>query len=254
MKQSLLELVQKHRLTVDVWELRFAGDLSAVTRPGQFVNLSLPGKFLRRPVSVSDWTPETLTLLVKTAGEGTRELVSSPDGARFDTLTGLGNGFSLPENVDFTEHMEHIILAGGGIGLAPLYGLAKLMKQHGIPVTVAMGFRSADDVFYTEQFTAQGCETIVATADGSMGQQGFVTDLLQKMPRKTYVYTCGPLPMLKAVHTLPHLTGGQFSLEARMGCGFGVCMGCSIPTAHGYKRVCTDGPVCDREELLWTAE
>lgn len=244
MKQVLLTLERSRRISADAWELTLAGDVSAVTAPGQFVNIALPGKFLRRPISVCDWTEERLTLLVKEAGEGTKELVRLPAGTKLDTLAGLGNGFGFsPEAVG-----ESPVLVGGGIGAAPLYGLARRMLEAGQSFRAALGFRSQEDAIYGEEFSALGCPVEIATEDGSLGKKGFVTDLL---PENAYVLACGPAPMLKAVHSLPQITGGQFSFEARMACGFGVCVGCSIPTANGPRRVCRDGPVFRKEEILW---
>jgi len=160
-------------------------------------------------------------------------------------LSGLGNGF------DLTKGGPHPILLGGGIGIAPLYGLARRMLDAGLTPTVGLGFRSAKDSFYLEEFAALGCPLMAATEDGSLGTKGFVTDLAKNVPQCDYAFVCGPTPMLKAVHGLPQLTGGQFSFEARMGCGFGACMGCSVPTVNGYKRVCRDGPILYREEIVW---
>ncbi len=242
MKQSAFTLERVRPLSVDTVELRFSGDTSDITAPGQFVNLALPGRFLRRPVSVCDWTPGELTLLVRIAGAGTRELADSPPGTAFDVLSGLGNGFTLSGIAP-----EDVILAGGGIGIAPLYGLAKALSRRGIRPVAALGFRSRADVFYLDEFRAV-CDTVlVATED----ENGLVTDILRQHPSRRYVYCCGPLPMLRAVYELPHLTGGQYSFEARMGCGFGACMGCSMPFRGGWRRICTDGPVFAREEIVW---
>lgn len=245
MKKSVFTLERARQLTGDVWELRLAGDTSAVTAPGQFVNIQLPGKFLRRPISVCDWDGEGLTLLVREAGAGTKELVRLPAGTELDTLTGLGNGF------DLSKAPEDAVLAGGGIGAAPLYGLAKRMIERGQRPAVALGFRSKEDAFYLEEFAALGLEVRAAAEDGSLGTGGFVTGVLEALPDCRYVLACGPSPMLKAVCALPRLTGGQFSLEARMACGFGACVGCTVATANGPRRVCKDGPVFRKEELLW---
>ena len=233
------------QLAGDIFEVILEGDTSAITMPGQFVNLDLPGFFLRRPISICDWDESTVKLLVKIAGKGTDMLVHLKSGVELDTLSGLGNGF------DFTLAGEHPILVGGGIGIAPIYGLARRMKAAGITPLVALGFRSAKDAFYLEEFKALGCELLVATEDGSMGMKGFVTDLVKSRPERDYILTCGPLPMLKALHALPQLTDGQFSFEARMGCGFGACVGCTVPTKDGYKRVCKDGPILYKEEIVW---
>ena len=245
MKQSVFTLEAARQLTGDVWELRLAGDTSAVTAPGQFVNLELPGKFLRRPISVCDWAEGSLTLLVKEAGAGTRELVRLPAGTELDTLSGLGNGF------DLAGAPENAALVGGGIGIAPLYGLAKRMLAAGRKPSLILGFRSREDAFYLEEFAALGLEVHIATEDGSLGTKGFVTDVLNSLPDCRYVLACGPTPMLRAVHGLPQIAGGQFSFEARMACGFGACVGCTIETKQGLRRVCKDGPVFRKEEIVW---
>ena len=245
MKKSLFTVEHTRQLTADTYEMILSGDTSAITAPGQFVNLDLPGHFLRRPISICNWTNEALMLLVKVVGEGTRDLVRSVPGTELDVLTGLGNGF------DISKAGEHPVLAGGGIGIAPLYGLAQRMLEAGMKPTVALGFRTAKDVYYLDEFAKLGCRLLVATEDGSMGTKGFVTDCIKAVPECDYVFTCGPLPMLKAVHSLPQLKDGQFSFEARMGCGFGACMGCTIPTTDGYKRVCKDGPILFKEEIVW---
>nr|WP_325247817.1 dihydroorotate dehydrogenase electron transfer subunit [uncultured Oscillibacter sp.] len=246
MKQSLFTLEHTRQLTADTYELVLSGDTSAITAPGQFVNIELPGKFLRRPISICNWSSEgALMLLVKVVGDGTKQLVRCVPGTELDVLSGLGNGF------DLTQAGQHPILLGGGIGIAPLYSLAQRMLQAGMTPTVGLGFRSLADAFYLEEFGALGCRLMVATEDGSLGTRGFVTDIARNVPECDYVLCCGPLPMLKAVHALPQLTGGQFSFEARMGCGFGACVGCSVPTVQGTKRVCKDGPILYKEEIVW---
>lgn len=246
MKQTLFTLEHTRQLTADTYELVLSGDTSAITAPGQFVNIELPGKFLRRPISICNWSSEgALMLLVKVVGDGTKQLVRCVPGTELDVLSGLGNGF------DLTQAGQHPILLGGGIGIAPLYGLAQRMLQAGMTPTVGLGFRSLADAFYLEEFGALGCRLMVATEDGSLGTRGFVTDIARNVPECDYVLCCGPLPMLKAVHALPQLTGGQFSFEARMGCGFGACVGCSVPTVQGTKRVCKDGPILYKEEIVW---
>ena len=244
MRESIWTLERTRQLTGDVWELVLFGDTSAMTAPGQFVNIELPGRFLRRPISVCDWDEGSLTLLVKEAGEGTRELVRLPAGTALNVLSGLGNGFDVagaPENAALV----------GGIGVAPLYGLAKRMLAAGKNFRVVLGFRSREDAFYLEEFAALGAEALTATEDGSLGTRGFVTGVLDGLPDCSYVLACGPTAMLKAVHGLPRLTGGQFSFEARMACGFGACVGCTIQTKKGLRRVCKDGPVFRKEDILW---
>nr|WP_325229446.1 dihydroorotate dehydrogenase electron transfer subunit [uncultured Oscillibacter sp.] len=245
MKKSVFTLERARRLAGDVWELRLSGDTSAITAPGQFVNLELPGKFLRRPISVCDWEEGRLTLLVKEAGEGTKELVRLPAGTKLNTLSGLGNGF------DLATAPEGAVLVGGGIGIAPLYGLAKRMLAAGRRVPAVLGFRSKEDAFYLEEFAALGAEVRTASEDGSLGTRGFVTDVLKELPDCRFVCACGPTAMLKAVHGLPQLTGGQFSFEARMACGFGACVGCTIQTKKGLRRVCKDGPIFHKEDIVW---
>ncbi len=245
MKEAMWTLERSRRLAGDVWELRLSGDASAVTAPGQFVNIELPGKFLRRPISVCDWDGQGLTLLVKEAGEGTKELVRLPAGTKLNALYGLGNGF------DPSAAPEGAALVGGGIGIAPLYGLAKRMLAAGRNFQVVLGFRSREDAFYLDEFAALGLEVHIAAEDGSLGAKGFVTDVLKNLPQCAYVLACGPTAMLKAVHALPRLDGGQFSFEARMACGFGACVGCTIQTKKGLRRVCKDGPVFRKEDILW---
>lgn len=248
MKQSSFTVARTRRLTRDVWELVLTGDTSAVAAPGQFVHLALPEKFLRRPISICDWDENRLVLLVKEAGEGTKNLVRMAPGTELDVLSGLGSGFDFrPEATGPSP-----VLVGGGIGVAPLYGLAKRMLAAGRRPGVVLGFRSERDAFYLEEFAALGLEIQAATEDGSFGTKGFVTDVLSAFSGETYVLACGPTPMLKAVHSHPGVTGGQFSFEARMACGFGACVGCSIPTIKGPRRVCKDGPVFRKEEIVWT--
>lgn len=242
MRQGIYTVLLNRALTKDVWELRLSGDTSAITAPGQFVNVSVDGCFLRRPISVCSWNAAGLTLVYKVVGKGTAAMAGLRPGQTLDLLCGLGNGFA-PERLG-----RRPLLLGGGLGAAPLYGLAKaLLKQRRSPVVV-LGFNTESEIFYEEQFLALGAKTILATADGSAGIKGFVTDAI---PGGCDAFAaCGPLPMLKAVcEALP--VPGFVSLEERMGCGFGACMGCSIQTKSGSKRVCADGPVFDREELLW---
>ena len=245
MNKGIMTLAKARQLTGDVWELLLTGDTSAITAPGQFVNLQLPEKFLRRPISVCDWTEGSLTLLVKEAGPGTRELVRLPAGTELDVLSGLGNGF------DPAQAVGGAVLVGGGIGAAPLYGLAKRMAEQGRCPTAVLGFRTRADAFYLEEFAALGAKVLPATEDGSLGVRGFVTDVLKELSECRCVLACGPTPMLRAVHALPQLCGGQFSFEARMACGFGACVGCTIQTKNGPRRVCKDGPVFQKEEIVW---
>ena len=242
MKQVLYTLESNEPLAASVYRMVLAGDTSAITAPGQFVNLQLPGRYLRRPISVCDVEDNRLTLIYKTVGAGTEQLSHTIPGEKIDALTGLGNGY------DLTPAGAAPVLLGGGVGVPPLYLLAKRLREAGHTVTVCLGFNRSDEVFYESEFAALGCEVRVATVDGSHGRKGFVTDILPESP--THYYACGPLPMLRAVYgALP--CSGQLSFEARMGCGFGACMGCTMKTVNGYKRVCADGPVLRKEEILW---
>ena len=242
MKQGFFEIVKNEALTADVYKMELAGDTSAVTAPGQFVNIKLEGKFLRRPISVNDCTDGLLTIIYKVVGAGTAQMAAMQAGERLDILTGLGNGY------DTATAGDHPVLLGGGVGVPPLYMLAKQLIAAGKRVSVVLGFNKASEVFYAEEFKALGAEVTVTTVDGSMGVKGFVTDALPA--DYTYFYTCGPEPMLKAVYRATN-TSGQMSFEERMGCGFGACMGCSCKTLTGYKRICKEGPVMRKEEILW---
>ena len=220
------------------------GDVSAVTAPGQFLNIRLDGLYLRRPISVCDLSPDTVTIVYKVVGKGTARMAALPVGTNLSVLTGLGNGY------DTAKSGDRPLLLGGGVGIPPLYLLAKRLLAQGKAVTVVLGFNTADEVFYEAEFRALGAETIVATADGTAGLRGFVTDALPSVGKYSHVYTCGPEPMLRAVYGAIE-TGGSFSFEERMGCGFGACMGCSCETKYGYKRICRDGPVLEKEEIIW---
>lgn len=243
MKQSLFTIKENTRLTDSVMKMVLQGDTTAITGPGQFVNIQLDGLYLRRPISVCDCVGDTLTLLYKIVGKGTGQMAAMAAGTMLDVLTGLGNGY------DISAAGEHPLLIGGGVGVPPLYMLARLLREQGKAVSVILGFNTASEVFYEEAFRALGCEVQVATVDGSRGVKGFVTDAMAGLDY-TYFYTCGPEPMLKAVYRQA-ATAGEFSFEERMGCGFGACMGCSCKTVTGYKRICKDGPVLKKEEILW---
>ena len=242
MKKSLFEIAENTPLTPTVYRMRLAGDTSHITAPGQFVNVALPGHYLRRPISVCDAEPGMLTLIYKVVGHGTEAMASMGLAAELELLTGLGNGF------DTALAGESPLLLGGGIGCAPLYLLAKRLRAEEKCVRVALGFNSAAEVFYAGEFAALGCDVTVATADGSAGVHGFVTDALPE--RYSFHYACGPEPMLRAVYDKA-AGDGQLSFEARMGCGFGACMGCTRQTVNGPKRVCKDGPVFRKGEILW---
>ena len=222
--------------------MTLAGDTGAITAPGQFVNIRLEGRFLRRPISVCDWEAGKLTLIYKVLGAGTAEMTGFRPGKRLDLLTGLGNGFEPAEGGSAP------LLIGGGVGIPPLYGLAKRLIALGKTPAAVLGFNTSAEIFYAEEFAALGCPVTLATADGSAGVRGFVTDALPE--DYSYFFTCGPEAMLKAVYRATK-TSGQFSFERRMGCGFGACMGCSCETVTGYKRICREGPVLRKEEILW---
>ena len=242
MKQSIFTILSNAPLTDSVYKMVLSGDTSAITAPGQFVNIQLAGKFLRRPISVCDYDENTLTIVYKVVGKGTEQMRRMGEGETLDILTGLGNGY------DLTLSGSHPVLLGGGVGVPPLYHLAKKLIAQGKAVSVVLGFNTKSEIFYEEEFRRLGCAVTVTTADGSYGKKGFVTDALPE--DGTYIYACGPMPMLKALYAASPLDG-QFSFEARMGCGFGACMGCSMETKNGYKRICKDGPVFERGELLW---
>ena len=244
MKQSLFSIVSNTPLTDSVYKMVLSGDTSAITAPGQFVNIQLTGKFLRRPISVCDYDAQTLTIVYKVVGKGTEQLASMTAGETLDILTGLGNGY------DLAPAGDRPVLLGGGVGVPPLYHLAKRLLALGKEVTVVLGFNTASEIFYEKEFQALGCKTFVTTVDGSYGKKGFVTDALPE--DYTYFYTCGPESMLKAVYRTTN-TSGQMSFEQRMGCGFGACMGCSCKTLTGNKRICKEGPVMRKEEILWEA-
>jgi dihydroorotate dehydrogenase electron transfer subunit len=218
------------------------GDTKGI-REGQFVNIRLDGFYLRRPISVCDCDGDRLTLIFKVVGDGTKVMSEAKEGEKFLVLTGLGNGYNLAKS----GHAP--LLIGGGAGVPPMYLAAKKLVARGITPTVILGFNTADEVFYKDEFEALGCKVLITTADGSVGIKGFVTNAMADL-EYTYFYTCGPEPMLKAVYNAS-LTDGEFSFEERMGCGFGACMGCSCETKYGYKRICRDGPVLTKEEIVW---
>jgi len=244
MKQSIFTIISNEALTRDVYKMVLAGDTSAITASGQFVNIQLEGLFLRRPISVCDYDSETLTIIYKVVGKGTEAMSRMAKGTKLDILTGLGNGY------DLTLSGDRPVLLGGGVGVPPMYNLAKKLVAQGKHVSVILGFNTQTEIFYENEFKALGCDVTVTTVDGSYGKQGFVTDALPE--NYTYFYTCGPEPMLKAVYRATS-TSGQMSFEERMGCGFGACMGCSCKTITGYKRICKEGPVMKKEEILWQA-
>ena len=243
MKQSFFKIIENTQLTATVYKMKLSGDVSEITSPGQFVNIKIDGLYLRRPISVCDSENGVLTLIYKVVGKGTEKMAEMEAGTELDILTGLGNGYNTELSGDKP------LLVGGGVGVPPLYMLAKKLIAEGKKVTVILGFNIKDEIFCEDDFKALGADVIVATADGSYGVKGFVTDALSGV-EYTYFYTCGPEPMLKALYKAT-ATSGQFSFEERMGCGFGACMGCSCKTITGYKRICKDGPVLEKEEILW---
>ena len=243
MKDSLFTLVSSAKIAKNTYEWVLEGDTSHITAPGQFVNIKLDGFYLRRPISVADVEGNKLTIVYKVVGDGTEKMANMPIGSTMPVLTGLGNGYDLAPSGDAP------MLIGGGAGVPPMYLLARRLAALGKRITVILGFGSADEIFYKERFEALGARVLVTTADGSYGIKGFVTDAFPEA-EYSYFYTCGPEPMLRAIYDKSE-SSGQFSFEERMGCGFGACMGCSCKTVTGYKRICKDGPVLRKEEILW---
>ena len=242
MKQEILTITENVPVTSCVYRMRLEGADLEAQNPGGFVNIRLDGLFLRRPISVYDSEPGSLTILYKVVGKGTEQMAAMKPGETLDVLTGLGNGY------DLSKSGEKPVLLGGGVGVPPLYLLAKKLIAEGKKPQAVLGFNTAAEVFGEAEFKALGCGVTVATADGSYGVKGFVTDALPE--EYSYFYTCGPEPMLRAVYRAVK-TSGQFSFEERMGCGFGACMGCSCKTITGYKRICREGPVLEKEEIIW---
>ena len=252
MKQGLYKVTENIQLTPTTWRMKLEGDVSSITAPGQFINIKLDGHFLRRPISVCDVGEGEVTIIYKVLGKGSEEMTQLSPGASLDVLTGLGNGY------DVTCAGDRPLLIGGGVGIPPLYLTAKLLIGSGRDVSVILGFNNVEEMYYVDEFKALGCDVIIATADGSFGAKGFVTDAFDVLTDHgegfTHFYTCGPGPMLKAVYKkVCEEAGisGQMSFEERMGCGFGACMGCSMKTKNGNKRVCKDGPVFKAEEVVW---
>ena len=244
MKQVIFKIKENSKIAKNTYKMVLLGDTSGIGNCGQFVNIALEGLYLRRPISVCDYEDGVLTLIYKAVGEGTELMAKLDAGKELDILVGLGNGY------DTAKSGDSPLLVGGGVGVPPLYALCKKLIADGKKPTVVLGFNTADEVFCKEDFEALGAKVLVATADGSVGTRGFVTDAMKEAGSYTYFYTCGPMPMLKALFAAT-TTSGQFSFEERMGCGFGACMGCSCKTNFGNKRVCKDGPVFEKEEILW---
>lgn len=242
MKQGTFTIRSNRPLTDAVYEMVLSGDTTAITNCGQFVDLRLPEKYLRRPISVCDYADNSLTLIYKVVGQGTEIMSRLPVGTDLDVLTGLGNGY------DTAPSGESPVLVGGGVGVPPLYNLCRKLLSEGKRPTVVLGFNTASEIFLQQEFEELGVSVHVATADGSFGTKGFVTDVLKDLDY-SYFYACGPMPMFRAMEQVV-TTSGQYSFEERMGCGFGACMGCTIQTRSGYRRVCKDGPVFVREEVF----
>ena len=242
MKDILFELLTNERIAKNTYKWVLSGDTEGI-RPGQFVNIKLDGFYLRRPISVCDVNCDRLTIIFKVVGRGTEKMAEMKSGESVLVLTGLGNGY------DLTKSGDRPLLIGGGAGVPPMYMLCRELIAEGKNPTVVLGFNTADEVFYKNEFESLGATVIIATADGSQGVKGFVTNAMEGVDY-SYFYTCGPEPMLKAVYNAT-VTSGQFSFEERMGCGFGACMGCSCKVITGYKRICKDGPVLEKEEILW---
>ncbi len=242
MKQGKFQILDNISLTDTVYKMTLKGDTSAIIAPGQFVNIQLDGLFLRRPISVCDVNGDVLTIIYKIVGKGTEKMSGMKCGT-LDVLSGLGNGY------DLSKSGEHPVLIGGGVGVPPMYLLCKELLEMGKKVQVILGFNTKSEIFFKEEFKSLGADVFVTTVDGSYGIKGFVTDALRGV-EYSYFFACGPEPMLKAIYK-DSKTSGQMSFEKRMGCGFGACMGCSCKTITGYKRICKEGPVMEKEEILW---
>lgn len=240
-KQNNYKILSNEKIAKDVYKMILEGDTQYITAPGQFINIKLEDKFLRRPISVCDCADKIITIIYKVVGSGTQQMSQLAAGAVLDVLTGLGNGYDISKST-------RPLLIGGGVGVPPMYMLAKKLIEDGQKPTVILGFNTKDEIFFENEFKALGCDVRVTTVDGSHGIKGFVTDAFPD--DYDYFYTCGPMPMFKAIENTAK-TSGQYSFEERMGCGFGACMGCSCKTKYGNKRICKDGPVLEREEIIW---
>lgn len=240
-KEDNYKILSNEKIAKDVYKMILEGDTQYITAPGQFINIKLNDKFLRRPISVCDCDDSTITIIYKVVGSGTEYMSTLEEGEILDILTGLGNGYDISKSTK-------PLLIGGGVGVPPLYMLAKKLIAAGQRPVVILGFNTKDEIFYEEEFKSIGCDVRVTTVDGSYGIKGFVTDAFPD--DYDYFYTCGPMPMFRAIEKVA-VTSGQYSFEERMGCGFGACMGCSCKTKYGSKRICKDGPVLEREEIVW---
>ncbi|MBQ7957347.1 MAG: dihydroorotate dehydrogenase electron transfer subunit [Clostridia bacterium] len=243
MLQTVFEIKANEKIAKDVYKMVLIGDTSDLKKPGQFVNIKLDGFFLRRPISVCDYDENVLTLIYKVVGAGTEVMSKMCEGEKLDILTGLGNGF------DTSESGNNPVVIGGGVGVPPMFNLARKLIEEGKKVTAVLGFNKEEEIFYKDEFEKLGAEVYITTVDGSVGTKGFVTDAMKNIDF-SYTYCCGPEPMLKAVYNASD-KDGQFSFEERMGCGFGACMGCSCKTKYGNKRICKEGPVLCKEEIIW---
>lgn len=243
MYQGFYEIKSSVKLTESIYKMVLEGDTSSIIAPGQFINIKLDGLYLRRPISICDYDDNTITIIYKVVGEGTNLMSKMNAGEKLDVLCGLGNGF------DTSKSLDKPVLIGGGVGVPPMYNLCKKLITEGKKVTVILGFNKQDEIFYENEFKKLGAEVYVTTVDGSYSIKGFVTDALKNIDY-SYFYTCGPMPMFKAIKATV-VTSGQYSFEERMGCGFGACMGCSCKTKYGNKRICKDGPVLESEEIIW---
>lgn len=243
MNQGIYEIISNEKIAKNIMQMIVKGDTSYLTKPGQFINIKLDGFFLRRPISVCDYSENTITIIYKIVGQGTEKMATMVSGDKLDILVGLGNGF------DTSKSGEKALLIGGGVGIPPMYNLCKNLLAEGKKPKVILGFNTEDEIFYEKEFKDLGVETYVSTVDGSYGTKGFVTDVIKNL-EYDYFYTCGPMPMFNAIEKMVK-TSGQYSFEERMGCGFGACMGCSCKTKYGNKRICKDGPVLEREEIIW---
>ena len=242
MKQQILKITENIRVAENVYKMVLEGPELEEMKPGQFVNIRLDGLYLRRPISVCESEAGALTIIYKVVGKGTEQMSRMKEREKLDVLTGLGNGY------DLSKAGDRPLLLGGGVGVPPLVMLARKLEEQGKEVTAVLGFNTMEEVFGQAAFEIMGVNTIVTTADGTFSMKGFVTDAMPE--NYSYFYTCGPEPMLKAVYRKTK-TSGQFSFEERMGCGFGACMGCSCKTITGNKRICREGPVFAKEEILW---
>lgn len=243
-KRGIYEVIANEKIAKDVHKMILKGDTSYITFPGQFINIKIDDLYLRRPISICDYDKETITIIFKVVGHGTEKMAEMKKGTKLDILTGLGNGFNK------TRSGKSPLLVGGGVGTPPMYRLCKELIDEGKSPIVVLGFNSKEDVFFEDEFKKLGADVYISTVDGSYGTKGFVTDVIKDLENYTYHYACGPLPMLKALYNTAE-GDGEYSFEERMGCGFGACMGCTVKVKDGFKRVCKDGPVLKKEEIVW---